>query len=692
MILNARFSIALVAAACIVAAHPLAAQEWIAPTPAELSMISIPEVPGAAAVYLNVEEVDDDLTHFQTFYARIKILSEAGKDYANVEVPFEKLGRVAVVTGAGKEQTKVEIPFEEIGAGTKVAGIAGRTIQPDGTIVLFTGKPFEKTIMKTDDLQVKEKVFTLPAAQVGSIIEYRFRLEYSFDSVNAPTWLVQKDLYVRQAHYIWRPTLQDVISHMDGDNVASHESHTAILPRGVEVKRVFSPNQRELTIHDIPPIPHEDYMPPLDSVSYRVIFYYTEYNSEAAYWQSAGKRWSQQIDEFVGSFKHRAKQLNDSGGAKGFKLAVDQLISPTDTTEQKLRKFYAAIMAMENTDYTRERTRVEDKVEGLRTVKKAEDILESKRGSGDQLAELFIAMARAEGIKAYAMGVADRDRRVFQPEYLNIDQLDDIIAIVNVDGKEVPFDPGNRYCAFGHLSWQHAQAAGLRQIDGGTALAVAPAETYATAHSVRIGDLTLDDVGKFSGTFKFSFTGDPALRWRHAALTGDEASLKKQLTTSLEAMLPTGTEVGITGIEHLTDYDVPLLVNYHVSGALAIATGKRLLVPASILEQNAKALFPEEKRDLPVDLHYPQYNQDSCLFRVPATFTIESLPANAEIKQPGFAYSMTVRRSGQMYLIQRDVVIGQPVIGPENYATLRSFYSKLQTKDQETAVLTRAAP
>jgi hypothetical protein len=48
------------------------------PTDEELKMTSDPKAQGAAAVYLNVEEITDDSHHFHSFYARIKVLQEKG--------------------------------------------------------------------------------------------------------------------------------------------------------------------------------------------------------------------------------------------------------------------------------------------------------------------------------------------------------------------------------------------------------------------------------------------------------------------------------------------------------------------------------------------------------------------------------------------------------------------------------------
>ena len=66
----------------------------------------------------------------------------------------------------------MEIPyFEEQG---NIIAIRARTIRPDGTIAVFEGKAYDKTIVKARNVKYLAKTFTLPDVQVGSIIEYRY--------------------------------------------------------------------------------------------------------------------------------------------------------------------------------------------------------------------------------------------------------------------------------------------------------------------------------------------------------------------------------------------------------------------------------------------------------------------------------------------------------------------------------------
>ena len=118
-------------------------------------MTSDPAAPGAAAVYLFREETADDDRHMRTFYARIKILTDAGREeFSDVSMPYED-----------KEEN--------------IKGVEARTIHSDGTVIEFTGKPWQKEVVKAGQVRYMEKGFSMPNVQVGSILEYRYETTYS---------------------------------------------------------------------------------------------------------------------------------------------------------------------------------------------------------------------------------------------------------------------------------------------------------------------------------------------------------------------------------------------------------------------------------------------------------------------------------------------------------------------------------
>src|SRR6185312_5181594 len=74
---------------CVLSGGALRAQ-FQEPTKEELQMTSDAKAPGAAAVYLFREETVDDTKHYHSTYARLKILTEKGKELATVRVPYER--------------------------------------------------------------------------------------------------------------------------------------------------------------------------------------------------------------------------------------------------------------------------------------------------------------------------------------------------------------------------------------------------------------------------------------------------------------------------------------------------------------------------------------------------------------------------------------------------------------------------
>jgi hypothetical protein len=636
----------------------LASDSWTTPTPEELKMTSIPEVPGASALYLNLTQTADDHLHMFSNYVRLKVLTEGGKEYANVDLPY-----FASYDGA------------------TVDDIAGRTIAPDGTVTMFTGKPYDKLIAKAGNVKYKTKVFTLPDVQVGSILEYRFKIHYGDEYLINPNWYIQSNLFLRSGHYQWTPTTHEVMSSVDGGDISHSIAWTPLLPAGASVKDALIGGVEtiSLDIANVPPVAQEEMMPPMDSLSYRVLFYYTAYRTPGEYWKKTGERWSDRTNHFIGP----------NGKLKS---AVEASRVAGETQDQKLRRLYAQLMTMENTDFTHEQTLKEEKAHGLKDATTSWDIYERKRGSGDQLTQLFVAMARASGMKAYVMQVADRSKRLFMTNYLSLSQLDDAIALVEVDGKEVYLDPGQRYCQYGHMAWEHQFASGLRQEEKGTALAQTPGEISSNNHSTRVADLKLDEHGIATGTVTLSYEGNQALSWRQRGLRGDDASVKQDLRSDLEHMLPGGMDVEVKEIKNLDNPEQPLNVTYTVHGAVGTPVGKRLLVPSDLFESSKKALFTQPKREVAIDLHYASYVQDAVRYTLPANFAIESVPdANKEFYLHEAGFTMSNKRAGNSVTFFRNVSMAKVLVMPTEYPEFRTFYNKLESKGQDAMVLTQAA-
>ena len=73
----------------VVCSAPLLRAQFQEPTKEELQMTSDPKAPGASAVYLYREEITDQTNATTTYYERIKILTEQGKELATERFFYE---------------------------------------------------------------------------------------------------------------------------------------------------------------------------------------------------------------------------------------------------------------------------------------------------------------------------------------------------------------------------------------------------------------------------------------------------------------------------------------------------------------------------------------------------------------------------------------------------------------------------
>jgi hypothetical protein len=632
------------------------------PNPDELKMTSDPKAPGADAVYLEINEVANDPIHYQSTYARIKVLTEKGKELATVELPYLR-------------------------GSFKIADIKGRTIHPDGTVIPLAVKPEDLMVAKAGETQIGKKVFSLPSVEVGSILEYSYDIRYDDDQFSSPTWEIQRPYFVHKAHYQFTPFKAfmprgsaDTTTSMYLTDERGRVVNSLIwwnhLPPGVTMQTSVN-GSYSVDVTDIPPIPAEEWMPPVESFLYRVFFYYKSASNPTDFWVSEAKLWSKDVDKFAEP-------------SKEIQVAVNGLITSTDSDPTKARKLYDAVQALDNTDYSREKSASELKELKIKTAKHAQDTWAQKSGSSEDIAMLYLAMLRAAGLTAYATKVADRDQRIFDPSYLSLSQLDSTLVAVNADGKEILLDPGEKMCPFQTTNWRHSDARGLGQSPQGVSVVITGPQQYTDNATSRVGDVYLDGQGGVTGRINIIMTGQRALRWRQAALEEDDTELKKQFDRQeLEQKVPEGIEAHVDHFLSMNDPYTNLMAVVSLKGSLGTATAKRLILPGFFFETRGHTPFVnEEKRLEPVDMHYGDRETDEVTYHFSDGVTLEGAPQDASISWPGHAVFIVKSKTGPGRItIANSLARAFTEVKPEEYQDLRGFYQKVAAADQGQLVL-----
>jgi hypothetical protein len=621
-------------------------EDWLPITKHDLEMNQVPGNPGADAIQLYYADFINDQEQSEFFYARIKVLNEKGKSHADVEIV---------------------IPPD-----ASLSGLKARTIQPNGNITEFTGKPFQKTVVKTRGVKVLAKSFTMPEVNVGSIIEYKYKLGWpGINTINS--WTIQHDLYTVKESFRMKPYTGQIEGFETGYQVAAIYSH---MPNNI--KPVQKGGGYELDVENMPAFESEGYMPPEEDLKPQMRFFYVSPNNSTAdkFWQDAGRKWNDEVEHFIGNRKEISQ-------------AAAQAIGNETDPEQKLRKLYARAQEIRNLSYERERSEVEQKKENLKSNQNAGDVLARGMGYRDDITRFFVALARSAGFEASIMQVGDRKEKFFDKGLLSKRQLDTEIAIVNLAGKDVYLDPGTRFCPYGYLRWIRTSTEGVKLGKKGGVFVVAPGAAYDKATIRRNADLALDGDGNLTGTVTVKFEGGDALERRLDELQADEAGKKKDLEDEVQGWLPNGASAKLAKAEGWETSDGPLTTTFTINiPSYASSTGKRLLVPGYLFQARQMDAFKHVERKFPVYFPYAFGEVDRVNIKVPDGYTLESVPPSQTARLNYAAYQNLAQFDGKQLVTQRILQVNGVFFKLEQYPEVKDFFGKVQAGDEQQAVLT----
>ena len=626
------------------------ADDWLPISPDELKMSSEPRAPGAPAILLYRQVDRDDNGPMETNYARIKILTEEGRKFADVEIPFDK-------------------------ATESVHGIQARTIHPDGGIVNFNGTVYEKPIIQARGVKLLAKTFTMPDVQVGSVIEYRYKHDFESRYVFNSNWILSQDLFTKSAKFSLNPYREFGLrfswpAGLPPDTAPPKEEHGKI----------------RLETHDVPAFVTEEYMPPENESKFRVDFIYIAdtfaslEKDPKVFWKRYGKKTYGLVDDFVD--KRRA--MAD---------AVAQITAPGDTPEMKLRKIYERTQRIRNTSFERQKSQQEQDRENLKPARSVEDVWTRGYGDGNQIAWLFLALVRAAGIQADPLIVSTRDVHFFNPNIMNPNDLNSNVVIVTLDGKELYLDPGTEFAPFGILPWSETAVRGLRlDKDGGT-WANTPLPDPNASRTERKARLKLTSSGSLEGKVTVTYTGQEALWRRHEERNEDEADRKQFLENQIKADIPSGIEVELSNRPDWNTASQALVAEYDLKvPGWAAAAGQRALLPVGLFGAQEKRTFLHMARTHPPYFSFPHQSADDVVIELPANWQVSSVPKPRNDNRTTLIYSVSTEGRNGSLLLNRDLTVNMTLVNIKYYESVQDFFQTVRAGDEEQVILLAAKP
>jgi hypothetical protein len=626
-----------------------AGSEWPPIDPAELKMTSEPLAPGAPAIclYRQVDRDDNARAKTEYNYVRIKILTDEGRNYGNIEIPFVK------------EQ-----------GGYRVGALHARTIHPDGTIVNFDGKVYENTIVKSKTLKYLAKTFSMPEVTVGSIVEYRFNYDFDDYYIFESRWILSEELFTKRAKFTLKP--------YSGRDWRVRWVWPAGLPAGTQPPVEGPDHIVRMEASNIPAFQTEDYMPPENELKFTVNFIYQEGPldmNQDRYWADFGKRENGRVESFVNK-------------RKAMEQAVSQIVSPNDAPLVKLQKIYTRTQQIRNLSYEESKTEEEQKRENLKSASNVEELWKNQYGDGWGITWLFLGLVRAAGFEAYPCRVSGRSEYYFRKERLNGGELNANLVLVKLDGKDLYFDPGAAFTPFGMLPWMETSVAGMKlDKEGGKWITTYTPESDAS-RTERKGDLKLLDDGSLEGKLTVTWTGLEGMWRRLEQRNQDATSRKKFLEDEMKNSIGAGSEVELTNQPDWKSSDTALTAEFTLKvPGYASSAGRKVLLPAALFSASEKHLFAHSDRVYAICFQFPFKKIDDITIDLPLGWRASALPKPVDEDAKAAEYKLTVEDRKGVLHIRREIRSDVLMVPKDYYAGLRNFYQVVRADDEHQILL-----
>jgi hypothetical protein len=619
--------------------------DWLPISPEELNMTSVPEAAGAPAVYLyrQVDRKDLGRGNMEYNYLRIKILTEEGRKYGNVEIVYPR-----------QQAT--------------ISNIRARTIHPDGTILNFDGKVYDQTIVKSKSSKYLAKTFSMPDVQIGSIIEYHFNYDFADGYVYSSRWILSEELFTKKAVFTLKPS----------ERLPVQWNWPAGLPLGTEPPKQGPDRIIRMTAVNVAAFKKEDYMPPENELKFRVNFVYNEdgfESNEDKYWKNFGKKQYGRVESFV----EKRKAMEETVGG---------IVSASDAPEVKLRKIYARCQQVRNLSYEPRRIGEEEKRDKLKSIDNVEDLWKSGYGTGYDITWLFLALARAAGFEAYPALVAGRAEYFFNPKRMDSKELDANVVAVKLNGKDLFFDPGAPFTPYGLLPWFEAGVQGRRlDKDGGNWIET-PLPESSVSRIERKADMKLTDDGSLEGKVTVTYTGLEAYALRMEERNEDDAARKKLLEDRMKEQVPAAIDLELKKQPDWKNANEPFVVEYEmkVPGWVSSA-GKRALLPVGLFSGPEKHMFEHASRVFPVYFAFPFQKIDDVNIELPLGWQVGSVLKTVDQDAKAVQYTLKAEGNNGSLHFKRALRSDLFIVPTQQYPVLRSFYQLVRSGDEQQIVL-----
>lgn len=580
-----------------------------------------------------------------TLHRRLRILSAEGREWGDVTIPYVM-----------KDQ--------------KIEDIRGRTVLRDGSeLYLDESQVFETEIFRGKGIKIKQKAFSLPGVSDDCIVEFyvKYRLK---DSPNK--WVIQKDIYMMDAEYVWKFYTGGVLSNRQFTAIADRIAPNYIaLNTGGQLKSeqrpsIKDPKELVFTVHDVSAFKPEPHSLPDDALRWVVHHYYGQSGAPAAFWGDLDAVVKDGFDKFTKKNK-RAREV-----VAGFETL--------DSRDAKVEAAYRWLQDnIVNTLY----------FEGDKDFKDNEHVdhvMEHRYGTPSDINHTFCDMLREMNIDAKMAFTIDRDDNFFlyEAKYWQFDRS--MVAVPDESGDYRFYNPGDIYSAPGAVAWFNEATPVLVAGDMNRQFSNIEASDATANRISRHQMLRIDENLEIAGEVVEKSEGHPTRELRRALRTATDEEVAEYLKKRFSACFPSA-EADSFDVKGLEKPGEPVTIKCKIKVPVAgQKMGDRVLIRPFDLFSSQENPFEAKERKFPIMFEYAMVKVEAVALDLGENWTVEASPSDTVFSNPAGECHVDFETYGTTLSIQRMLRLNKPLWKVSEYPEVRALF-QTQLAFQEMVVV-----
>lgn len=608
-------------------------------TDEELQMTSLEQDPEADYIILHhigEMEFDTDFNLEFKVRKRIKILSEAGKEEANISIPYY---------------------YKE-----KIHSVEAYSWLPNGDEFELD----DDNIQEDQIFNTKYKKFSIPGVEVGSVIEYKYTLISRYIS-NLEPWYFQDEVFTRLSKLtIYLPIGFTYSVFRDNWNLNEIKFTEGETYRKSKRTPVYT-----WEAENILPIKEEPYMTAAHDYYAKVLFQLVSYISPYVN-LSFAKSWDDIAKDHWSTFE---KKIDDDGDHNDF---IKTLLKNSTPELDKAKQIY---------NYVKDKI-VTEGSGGWYPGKDPEDIFESQKSSASEKNVFLLNLLINEGFKAHPLLISTRSHGKIYESWPNIIQFNRTIVLLEFDKKQYFLDTNNKYCPFGYLVPNLDVEKALKIEEEKAYFINMSPEKFVNKLSIET-ELSIEDDNTIAAKTNLEYQGYYTVLEKNRVYNSDDLDkhIKNKLEdTNVEAKIDTFYYTNLDSI----DLPVTLTIEYQLPGLAEVSENLIYLTVPFILRLN-KNPFVHENRSFPVDYDFVRRSSEIVNINFPQGYNLSERPLEKKSQLQRFNYSKIFFTKDKSLECRRSFEIGRKNYPVTEYPKLKSAYDSIVESDQQIVVLEKNA-